>query len=125
MSIRNQPCPRRDGGIEVDGDMEVGSITNKTLSIKINTQPSNLQHDMLPVNPCRDKARLFKGQSQQHGVPANLSTRTTFSDAVLRVSYAAGPQAPAEQVAAPPSSQQTLGSRGHSRHLVWQRMGPD
>ena len=39
MSIRNQPCPRRDGGMEVDGDMQVGSIKNKTLSIKINTQP--------------------------------------------------------------------------------------
>ena len=39
MSIRNQPCPRRDGGMEVDGDMEVGSIKIKTLSIKINTQP--------------------------------------------------------------------------------------
>ena len=40
MSIRNQPCPRRDGGMEVDGDMEVGSIKIKTLSRKINTQPN-------------------------------------------------------------------------------------
>ena len=39
MSIRNQPCPRRDGSMEVDGDMEVGSIKIKTLSIKINSQP--------------------------------------------------------------------------------------
>ena len=39
MSIRNQPCPQRDGGMEVDGDMEVGSIKIKTLSVKINTQP--------------------------------------------------------------------------------------
>ena len=41
MSIRNQPCPRRDGGMEVDGDMEVGSIKIKTLSIKMNTQPNH------------------------------------------------------------------------------------
>ena len=50
MSIRNQPCPRRDGGMEVDGDMEVGSIKIKTLSIKINTQPNyNKETPKLPT----------------------------------------------------------------------------
>ena len=35
MKISKQPCRRRDGGMEVDGDMEVASINIKTLSIKI------------------------------------------------------------------------------------------
>ena len=39
MSIRKQPCRRRDGGTEVDGDMGVASIKTKTLSIKIKIKP--------------------------------------------------------------------------------------
>ena len=39
MSTSKQPCRRRDGGMEVDGEMEVASIKTQTLSIKITTQP--------------------------------------------------------------------------------------
>ena len=56
MSIRIQPCPRRDGGMEVDGDMEVGSLKIKTLSIKINTQPKK-RHFIL--NKCHDLISPF------------------------------------------------------------------
>ena len=44
MKISKQPCRRQDGGMEVDGDMEVASINIKTLSIKPSPLPMPQQH---------------------------------------------------------------------------------